>query len=557
MLFSVLKFIGIFLEVLLLFNFVIFFHELGHFLAAKWRGLIVEEFAIWFGKPIWRKKIGGVWFALNSIPFGGYVKLPQLANGEVEGSSEYPAGTVPVASPKDKIIVAAAGPLFSFLLACIFAVIVWQIGHPMREEAGTTTVGLVIPDSPADKAGFKAGDKIVSIDGIPVKRWIGQGNDAVTWRIVRTEGETMPVVVIRDGKELTLTPAPTHPEKTILTRRKTRGIGIGPAITPLVDKVDAGSPASAAGLKKRDLITHVNGKPLLTWSGISDFLAENPSDVLTLTVMREKQSLQLPFHPKRPIIERIETDSPAARAGLKEKDVIVNVDGKELKSATALLNYVRERKKEPMIFTVEREGKSLDAVTVTPAEATLEEGGTRPRIGIGFDDTFGITYDPYGTATTVRPGPGEQIAQSATAIFNTFDAVTSSKSDISIQHLGGPVMMMRVYYLLFEQEEGWKLALWFSVILNVNLALMNLLPIPPLDGSHITFATIAAIRRRPEAADEMANSKPVQWFITASTLLIMGFMLYVTFFDVQDVFGGGGKKSDKFPYANPTEATSK
>ena len=121
---TVIKFIGIFLEVLLLFNFVIFFHELGHFLAAKWRGLIVEEFAIWFGKPIWRKKIGGVWFALNSIPFGGYVKLPQLANGDVEGSSEYPAGTVPVAKPKDKIIVAAAGPLFSFLLACIFAVIV-------------------------------------------------------------------------------------------------------------------------------------------------------------------------------------------------------------------------------------------------------------------------------------------------------------------------------------------------------------------------------------------------------------------------------------------------
>ena len=70
-------------------------------------------------------------------------------------------------------------------------------------------------------------------------------------------------------------------------------------------------------------------------------------------------------------------------------------------------------------------------------------------------------------------------------------------------------------------------------------------------------ATIAAIKRRPEAADEIANSKPVQWFVTAGTLMIMGFMLYVTFFDVQDIFGGGSKRAAKFPYANPAEASPK
>ena len=556
MFFSVLKFIGIFLEVVLLFNFVIFFHELGHFLAAKWRGLIVEEFAIWFGKPIWRKKIGGVWFALNSIPFGGYVKLPQLANGDIEGSTEYPAGTIPVAKPKDKIIVAAAGPLFSFLLACIFAVIVWQIGYPMREEASTTVIGFVAKDSPAEKAGMKAGDKIVSVDGIPVKRWIGQGNDAIMWRVVRSEGDTVPVVVIRDGKELKLDTSPTRPEKTILTRRKTRELGIAPATTPFVSKVDPNSPAATAGLLPRDFITHVNGQELVTPNGISDYLAENPSEELELTVERGAKNnakiLKIPFRPNLPIIGHIEPDSPAERVGLKKNDVVLSIDGKPLKSSTALLKYVQAQKKEPMKFVVERDGKALPEITVTPAEAKLEEGGTRPRIGIAFDDKFGITYDPYGKGDTRHPGPVEQIRASATAIFNTFGAVTSSKSDISIQHLGGPVMMMRVYYLLFEQTDGWKLALWFSVILNVNLALMNLLPIPPLDGSHITFATIAALKGRPEAADELANSKPVQWFVTAGTMLILGFMLYVTFFDLQDVFGG--RKSDKFPYADKAQA---
>ncbi len=553
---TVIKFIGIFLEVLLLFNFVIFFHELGHFLAAKWRGLIVEEFAIWFGKPIWRKKIGGVWFALNSIPFGGYVKLPQLANGDVEGSSEYPAGTVPVAKPKDKIIVAAAGPLFSFLLACIFAVIVWQIGRPVDESSGTTTIGEVKSNSPAEKAGLKAGDQILSIDGIPVKRFIGQGKDAIMWRIVRSEGETLPIVVKRGDQELTFNPTPIKPEKTYLTRTKTREIGISPATTPLISKVDPGSVAAVAGLKPHDFITHANGQKLYTPFGISDYLSNNPVEELNLTVERKTkngiETLELPFKPKLPKVAFLEIDSPGMRAGLKVNDRIVSVDGNAMRSANALLKYIVKRKTESTKFIVERDGKALPEISVKPAEAKLEEGGTRPRIGVSFDDDFGLTYDPHGRGITSHQGPWEQVAQSSMAIVNTLDAVTSSKSDISIQHLGGPVMMMRIYYLLFEQEDGWKLAFWFSVMLNVNLALMNLLPIPPLDGSHITFATIAAIKGRPEAADELANSKPVQWFVTAGTLMIMGFMLYVTFFDLQDVFGG--RKSDKFPYADKAQA---
>src|SRR2546422_233050 len=128
---SVLKVIFIFLEVLLLFNLLIFVHELGHFLAARWRGLRVDRFAIWFGKPIWKKKINGVEYALGTIPAGGYVSLPQMATMEaIEGKSESSGQPLPPISALDKIIVAVAGPLFSFLLAFFFAVIVWQIGKP-------------------------------------------------------------------------------------------------------------------------------------------------------------------------------------------------------------------------------------------------------------------------------------------------------------------------------------------------------------------------------------------------------------------------------------------
>src|SRR2546421_12816648 len=89
MFFEVLKFVFIAVEVLLIFNLLILVHELGHFLAARWRGLVIEGFGIWFGKPIWKKKVNGIVYSLGSIPAGGFVKLPQLAPMEaVEGKSE-------------------------------------------------------------------------------------------------------------------------------------------------------------------------------------------------------------------------------------------------------------------------------------------------------------------------------------------------------------------------------------------------------------------------------------------------------------------------------------
>src|SRR5688572_8738003 len=131
---TLLKFLFICLEVIVVFNLMIIVHELGHFLAARWRGLVIEKFGIWFGKPLWKKKINGVEYSLGCIPAGGFVALPQLAPMEVmEGKVETPREQLPPISALDKIIVAFAGPLFSFLLAIIFAVIVWKVGRPVSE----------------------------------------------------------------------------------------------------------------------------------------------------------------------------------------------------------------------------------------------------------------------------------------------------------------------------------------------------------------------------------------------------------------------------------------
>ena len=456
---QVLKFIFILLEVLLLFNLLIFVHELGHFLAARWRGLKIDRFAIWFGKPIWQKEINGVVYCLGSIPAGGYVALPQMASMDtIEGKSSSSPDQLPPISATDKIIVAFAGPLFSFGLALGFAVLVWGIGRPVGETETTTTIGYVSKDSPAEKAGLQAGDKILTVDGLPVSRFGGIG-DSVTWRIVRSEGETLPITVLRNGKEMTFHPKPSREKTEAWERRSLRQIQILALQTPIVARVEANGPAALAGLRANDIVVAANGIPLFNPATVSDEVRKNPDKPIVLTVERGKERRELSMTPKMP---EGWTDNPAV-----------------------------------------------------PAEDRF------PRLGIAWEQGGKMSVD--------YPAPLTQISASVSAMASTLGAVISRKSEIGLQHLSGPVGIVRIYYRLFESEQGWRLAIWFSVVLNVNLALLNLLPIPVLDGGHITLALIEGIRRRP------VNVRIIGAIQTSCAVLIIGYMLFVTFFDAQDL----------------------
>jgi regulator of sigma E protease len=448
----VVKTVLIVLEVLLLFNLLIFVHELGHFLAARWRGLKIERFAIWFGKPIWKTSINGVEYCLGTIPAGGYVSLPQMAPMDLlEGKAEHK--DLPPISAMDKIIVAFAGPLFSFLLAFAFAVIVWGVGKP-TDAANTTTIGWVDPDGPAWKAGLRPGDKILEVDNKPVTQFAPPAQDSVTWRIVTSEGTNIPIKFERNGEIQTAYPVPYKRPTKWYERKALRQVLIAPEQESIIYDVATNSPAALAGLQRGDRIVALNGQPIYSYVAILDAeerMTNANAQPITVTVKRGEEQFQRTLAAEKP---------------LRPEDA-------------------------------------------APSFGILAVQGPTNRV-------------------LVHPTPGEQIRTSVSQIVSTLQTLVSPKSDVGVQQLGGAVMIIRVYTNLFQSEDGWRLVLWFSVIMNVNLALLNLLPFPVLDGGHITLALLEMVRRRP------VSGRFLQWLQTACAMLLIGFMIFIAFFDTGD-----------------------
>jgi len=458
------------LVVIALFNFIIFFHELGHFLAARWRGVQVDRFQIWFGKPIWKKEHKGVQYGLGWLPFGGFVALPQMAPMESIEGGNLDERPLPKIKPLDKIIVAFAGPLFSILLAFLASLIVWKVGKPV-DAIQTTVIGGVAKDSPAAKEGLLPGDRILRVNGEPV-RWFGGDFESIRERIMLTTEERITFDIERGGEELQIVTDFTIEDRPFWQRKALPDVGISPggnAQIGLIIPSENESPAERSDLRVGDLVTEVNGVQVHGPGHVSSLLAESETQEATFTIKRGEEILK-------------------------------------------------------------KEVKAL--VPVFPTS----ENVNRPMLGIAWD------FSGLVNTELVYPSPMKQIGDSLTAMYVTLKAVASPKSKIGVDQLSGPIGIAETKFLLLKTDGGWMRVLAFFVLFNVNLAILNMLPFPVLDGGHIVMAIGEKIVGKP------MQGRALEFIQTAFALTLMFFMLYVTTKDIGKHIpaGSGEDSSGKF-----------
>jgi regulator of sigma E protease len=464
---TILQVILLIVVVLTIFNIIIFVHELGHFLAAKWRGLRIDRFQIWFGKPIWKKEINGVQYGLGWIPAGGFVALPQMAPMEsIEGTNADGKPLAPI-TPGDKIIVAFAGPLFSMLLALLSAVAVWGVGKP-KDFIPSQIVGEVVEGSPAQIAGMLPGDKITHLNGEPVNGFAGT-LDSITEGIILSKGKQIEFTIERPGVSapLTLVSEFQTRETKWFQRGGLRQVGI----VPEFDHIAIGSIAPG---------------------------------------------------------------SPAARAGFKENDTLVSMNGRTFLDDASAVAFIKETGANPIVFEISRDGKPL-TLTATP-QVPLAPEGKGPMLGLGFYNA------PYHNIAIVHPPPLQQVGDSLRMMWATITSVVAKDSSIGVGHLSGPVGIATLQYQLLQMDDGWRRILAFMVLFNVNLAVLNMLPFPVLDGGHITLALLEKLFRRP------VKARPLEVLQTFCALALISLMLFVTSKDIGDRFGHGPPSDQKLVF---------
>jgi regulator of sigma E protease len=439
--------------VVLFFGASIFVHEYGHYIAARWRKLKIDRFSIGFGPRLfgWRDKRGVDW-RVSLFPLGGYVALPQLADMRgVEGQPDEDADALPPLSYADKMIVAGAGAFFNVLFALALGSVLWITGMPVSEELESTTVGYVSEQlvdtdgmertGPAMRAGLRAGDRILAVDGTRVDDW----EDilyAVTTGVRRsTNGNPLSELLVeRDGERLDLRVYPVLDEFEGIRR-----IGMAPATSLRVGDVMENSPAQLAGLGPGDQIVAANGQPLFHTISLSRIIQQAPDGELELVVERDGQRREVRLSPEQ---------------------VAYNV-----------------------------------------------AGDTIPMIGVRWQPVYEIRhYDPV-----------TQVVDAFRLTLRVLGALLHPRSDVGISNLSGPVGIGYTLYVI--SQIGILEVLSIVVLINVNLAILNLLPIPVLDGGHMAFATFARLRGKPVPPGVVASAQG------AFMLFFLFIFIYVTFFD--------------------------
>ncbi|MBW2693878.1 MAG: RIP metalloprotease RseP [Deltaproteobacteria bacterium] len=523
---------------------LIFVHELGHFLAAKACGIRVLKFSLGFGSPVGIGRFRMRWvrgtteYVVGWIPLGGFVKmLGETPDPETASElAAYPEETLESKPLWQKLIVIFAGPAMNLLLPVLIYTGILAVGFPQADSI----IGEVEAGSPAAAAGLRPNDHVTAVDGTPVQWW-GEISDAIS---AHASGELL-IEYERDGAQETA-------RLSIELRERPDPFGELVEVgwsglyhrrpQAMVALLDRALPAYRVGLRTGDLVTEVAGAPVADWYAFADaYAAAGHSGDVSIALQRgrenpEELNLQVPalgdleslgVIRANVLIAEVSEDSPAAEVGLQGGDLIQRVDGLPSNSFESFANSVRASRGDPLELHILRDGEALD-VSVAPELIQTDLTGfgmkvPRYRIGIvgsnllavrgsiGFERVMNpLVSVPRATAMTVEithlflRGLGKLIT-----------------GDVPRNQLAGPIGIAEIAGKALER--GWMDYLQTLILISINLGILNLLPIPLLDGGQAVVFLVEGVRNERLS---LRTREFVQQIGFTMLVVIMGFAFW-------------------------------
>lgn len=515
------------LAFILLIGPLIFIHELGHLLAAKLVGVKVLRFSLGFGPALARLRIGETEYRIAPIPLGGYVTLLGATPDEpVSPQEAYQAlRNKPLWA---RYLVLGAGPLFNLLLPLLLY-FAFFLGHTV---VGPPIIGTVLDDSAAATSDLQPGDRIVAIEGEDIHSW-QEMQDRVR---VAPERELL-LQIEREGVRFDRFVTPRKSVvKNAVGEQEPRGLlGVYPWVyAPQIGIIDSESPAHAEGLRTGDIITSINGEPVETVDALERELERARDGSLRLTYLRPHEvrgefgkylwfdsyhARLLPRHergqttgllPANTFVRKVEPDSPALRAGIRPGDRVLAVGDRPVTRWETVAVLLDRHGEQAIEMTVQSPGEAPRVVTVAQQ--------VRRYRGIYKDERSYLWFgaEPYhsrdipaaepirGRFTyAVRSSVTQTLAVLKMMFISLRQMVTLERG---VEELSSVVGIFNVAGTAAEQGKDDFLQL--MALLSINLGFINLLPIPILDGGHLMFFTLEALRRRPlsQRAREIASA---------------------------------------------------
>jgi regulator of sigma E protease len=488
---------------------LVFFHELGHFLFARLFGVRVEVFSIGFGPKIFKKKWGETEYAVSAIPLGGYVKMygdDPFSKDDIPESERSRSFTHQ--SKWARFWIVMGGPLANFILAFVIFFSLLIIGERIPE----IKIGAVTPETALYQNGLRTGDVLVKVNNSEVYNpsdLMVDGNTIVSSLTIKRNGEQKVIPVNFQGDkffEEVLKYPPFLRKPYLVDTHANRFI-----VSITKGQVDFTHSLEEIGnlenVKTLYLYPIVKGEDLSKDTVKVDLNAGkefnvNFTDVKSLVAALEAQNLRTIDL----MVRSVNMNSPADKVGIKGDDVFTTLEGQTVHSFEELRAKLQTIDKPAVTVEVFSNGE-LKKFVVTP-EISVQEGKSVKLLGV-------YSYIEVLKTNFVLTKSKGLISSTTVAVTRTWDSMKKTvdgfvkllTNQVSLKSIGGPLAIGKVAHDSFNTSLSYFFQL--MALISVNLGVINLFPIPVLDGGHIMFIILEVINRGPLSRRKMEIAQQV------------------------------------------------